>query len=92
MTNFGVILGVMLCLLLGAALPDPKTEPQKADDCTFWIYMNILPGGVALTNLILWLFIFKYESVKTYLTMCTAAQSSAEIGISDSATSKEGLA
>ena len=91
-TNFGVICGIMLCLVMGGALPDPKKDPQACDDNTFWIYMNAFPALIGAVNLVLWLFVFKYESVKTYVIKCSAESSGAQIGISDSTASKAGSA
>ena len=91
-TNFGVICGIMLCLVMGVALPDPKTDPQACDDNTFWIYMNAFPALIGALNLVLWLFVFKYESVKTYVVKSSSAPSNAQIGSPDSGTSKDGSA
>ena len=35
-TNFGVICGIMLCLLMGIALPDPKQDAAAAMTDEFW--------------------------------------------------------
>lgn len=67
-TNFGVICGVMVCLLMGAVLPDPVTHPQNAKDDNFWIVINLFPALIGLINMILWLFVFKFESIKACLS------------------------
>ena len=91
-TNFGVICGIMICLVMGVALPDPKTDPQAAHDNTFWIYMNAFPALIGAVNLVLWLFIFKYESIKTYVILCSSVPMTNQIGISDSSNSKDSSA
>ena len=67
--NFGAICGVMLCLAMGAALPDPKKSPAEADANTFWIFINMFAAIIGAVNLVLWLFVFKHESVKACLYM-----------------------
>ena len=66
-TNFGVICGVMLCLGIGAALPDPKKSPAEAEANTFWIFISSFAAIIGAVNLLLWLFVFKHESVKACL-------------------------
>merc|ERR1712070_148782 len=63
-TNFGVICGILVCLGIGAALPDPKTHPQEAKDDSIWVVIYCLPAIVSVYNLLIWTFYFKYESVK----------------------------
>lgn len=66
-TNFGVICGIMICLLMSAALPDPKTDPQAAKDDKFWIVISLFPALIGFINMVLWLFVFKLESIKACL-------------------------
>ena len=63
-TNFGVISGIMLCLLMGAGLPDPVTNPEDAKDDNLWIVISLMPAVFGTINLILWLFVYRLESIK----------------------------
>lgn len=63
-TNFGVICGIMICLLMGAGLPNPTDDPQAAKDDKLWIVISLFPALIGAINLILWLFVFRLESVK----------------------------
>ena len=67
-TNFGVICGIMICLVMGAALPDPKTDAVAANDDKFWIVISAFPALIGGINAILWIFIFKLESVAACLS------------------------
>ena len=67
-TNFGVICGIMVCLVMGAALPDPKTSPEDAKNNNFWIVINAFPAIIGGLNAIIWIFIFKLESIKACLS------------------------
>ena len=66
-TNFGVIIGIMTCLLMGAGLPDPNDDPQAAKDNTYWMVISLFPAGIGALNLLLWLCFFKLESLKCCL-------------------------
>ena len=66
-TNFGVIIGIMLCLCLGVALPDPSKDAKAAKDDDFWMVISLFPAGIALITMLPWLFCYKYDSLKTYL-------------------------
>ena len=42
-TNFGVILGITICLLLGLGLPDTSTDMEAAKATQFWRFINGVP-------------------------------------------------
>ena len=63
-TNFGVIIGITLCLVFGFALPDPTKDPVAAADDSFWIFILCIPEIIIAICLPLWLFVFKTESLK----------------------------
>ena len=67
-TNFGVICGIMLCLLIGAGLPDPVEDPEAAEDDNLWIVISLIPALIGGINLLLWLFIYRLESIKSCLS------------------------
>lgn len=68
-TNFGVICGIMVCLLMGVGLPDPVKSPVQAYDTSYWIIINLMPAFIGAINLLLWLFIFKLDSIKACLSV-----------------------
>ena len=72
--NFGVICGIMVCLLMGAALPDPKEDLESAKDNTFWIFINLFPIVISSISIMLWLCCFKLESVKACLTAASVQE------------------
>ena len=63
-TNFGVIVGVTLCLVFGFALPDPTTDPEGAATEKFWIFILCIPEIIIAICLPLWIFVFTDESLK----------------------------
>ena len=63
--NFGVISGIMLCLLIGAGLPDPADDPQAAKDDSFYMVINLIPTVIGCLNILLWLCFFRLESLKS---------------------------
>ena len=42
-TNFGVILGMTICLLLGLGLPDASSDIEAAKVTQFWRFINGVP-------------------------------------------------
>jgi len=67
-TNFGVITGIMTCLLMGIGLPDPETDVQAAKDDTNWIIITLTPAIISFCGLLNWIFVFKLECVKACLS------------------------
>ena len=63
-TNFGVILGVTICLGLGLGLPDPSVDLEEAKATEFWKYINGMPLLFTTISVLNWLFCFKQESLR----------------------------
>lgn len=63
-TNFGVIIGITLCLVFGFALPDLTTDPIKAETDKFWIFILCIPEIIICVCLPIWLCIYRTESLK----------------------------
>ena len=61
-TNFGVILGITILLVVGLGLP--TSAEGKMADHTYWRIVVGLPLAFILLQLILWIGVFKLESVK----------------------------
>jgi len=78
-TNFGVICGIMICLLMGAALPDPVQDPQAAKDDNIWMVISLFPALISGLNLLIWLCFFKLESLKS--CMCSDNESGARLNV-----------
>lgn len=60
-TNFGVILGIFINLLVGLGLP--QTDEGMMEDQYYWRLILGLPLVFIVLQLILWLFAFKHESL-----------------------------
>ena len=63
-TNFGVILGMTTCLLLGLGLPDANKDLIAAKQTEFWRFINVAPLVLCLISLFNWICFFKLESLK----------------------------
>ena len=61
-TNFGVILGITICLVSGFGLP--TSEQGKVDDQVYWRVILGFPLVFIVLQLILWISVFKLESLK----------------------------
>ena len=61
-TNFGVILGVTIDLVVGLGLP--TSAEGRMNDHTYWRAIVGVPLLFILIQLILWIGVFKLESVK----------------------------
>ena len=68
-TNFGVILGITICLVLGLGLPDASTDPEAAKSTQFWRVINGMPILFGTISLLNWLCFFRFESLKFCFTM-----------------------
>ena len=63
-TNFGVIIGITICLVMGFALPDPSTDEKAAEETNFWIVILCIPEAIIALCLPLWICVFRNESIK----------------------------
>lgn len=68
-TNFGVILGVTICLGLGLGLPDPSVDLEEAKATEFWKYINGMPLLFTSVSVINWVCFFKHESLRFCYTI-----------------------
>jgi len=59
--NFGLVTGLTISLLLGFFLPGKDDPALKTTN--FWKIVLGMPGAIALVNLLLWLLVFRSESL-----------------------------
>ena len=61
-TNFGVILGITINLVIGLGLP--QDDDGRSKDHFYWRFILALPLAFIVVQLILWLAIFRVDSLK----------------------------
>ena len=59
--NFGVILGIMICLFCG--LPLTTMTPEQAKETNLWMITYSIPIAISTANLILFFTVFTEEPI-----------------------------